>query len=269
MKPAPADPVAPVLFPALRLLLAEDNVVNRKLALVALAQMGCTADVAVDGHEAVKAAKATRYDAILMDVQMPGMDGLEATRQIRQWERETSNPAVRIIALTANARASDREICLKAGMGDCLSKPIRLKALRDLVLQQSGDSPAAKSTESHAVKALSQLAAELSPEDAVSLASDFLEDLGALLQAVHDAISLGNSEDARRHAHSLRGTASIFYLTTLQSAAEIIEYATCDGRLGEARAAWPALQQAACEADNDLRSAITSVASITVLEPMS
>lgn len=250
----------------LRLLLAEDNVINRKLALAALAQMGCTADVAVDGHEALRAAKATQYDAILMDVQMPGMDGLEATRKIREWEQKTGAPAVRIIALTANALAGDRDICLKVGMNDYLSKPIRLKSLRDLVLPQSGDAPSAKNTESSALKALRQLADELSPEDAVSLASDFLEDLDALLQAVHDAISIDNSEDARRHAHSLRGTASIFALTALQGAAETIEHATCDGHIAEALAAWPALQQAAREATNELRSA---VASITVLEPMS
>ena len=264
-------PTAPDLLRdrPLRLLLAEDNVINRKLALAALAQMGCTADVAVDGHEALKAAKATRYDAILMDVQMPGMDGLEATRRIREWERETGTPAVRIIALTANALAGDREICLKAGMGDYLSKPIRLKALRNLILQQTGDAVPAKITESDAMKALRQLADELSPEDAISLASDFLEDLDALLQAVHNAISMGNSEDARRHAHSLKGTASIFALTALQGAAETIENATSDGRPTAALAAWPALQEAAREAAGDLRSAITTIASTSVLEPMS
>lgn len=254
----------------LRLLLAEDNAINRKLALAALARMGCTADVALDGHEALKAAKATRYDAILMDVQMPGMDGLEATRQIRQWERETGTPVVRIIALTANALAGDRDICLKAGMDDYLSKPIRLETLRNLLLPKINDTPPATSTgASNAMKALRQLADELSPEDAILLASDFLADLDSQLQAVHDAITQNNSDEARRHAHSLRGTASIFSLAGLQSAVEAVEDACRDGRLGDAVAAWPALQKAAHEACIDLRPAITALASTNILEPMS
>lgn len=253
----------------LRLLLAEDNTINRKLALAALAQMGCTADVAVDGHEALKAAKAARYDAILMDVQMPGMDGLEATRQIRKWEEETGTPPVRIIALTANALAGDRDICLKAGMDDYLSKPIRLEALRNVVLLKNTGTPPPKIKESLAMKTLHQLADMLSPEDAASLASDFLADLDALLQAVHDGISLGNSDAAGRSAHSLRGAAAIFTLAGLQSAAETIENFCNDGRMGDADAAWPALQEAAQEAVTDLRAAISSVASAVILEPMS
>ena len=254
---------------SLRLLLAEDNSINRKLALAALAQMGCAADVAVDGHEALSAAKSTRYDVILMDVQMPGMDGLEATRQIRLWERETNQPAVRIIALTANALAGDRDICLKAGMDDYLPKPIRLEALRSLVLPTGGESLPAKSHESAALKALRQLADDLSPDDAISLASDFLTDLDTQLLEIHRAITLGNSDEAKRHAHSLRGTASIFSLAGLQNVAEIVENACRGGRLAEAEAAWPALQKAAEDAVSDLRPAITAVASTRVLAPMS
>ncbi len=253
----------------LRLLLAEDNAINRKLALAALAQMGCTADVAIDGHEAFKAAKAARYDAILMDVQMPGMDGLEATRRIRQWEMETGTPPVRIIALTANALAGDREICIKAGMDDYLSKPIRLETLRNVVLLKSTETPLEKGEESLAMKTLHQLADMLSPEDAISLASDFLADLDAQLQAVHDGINLGNSDEAGRSAHSLRGAASIFTLAGLQAAAETIESACREDRMNDAGAALPALQNAAREAVSDLRSAISSVESTTILEPMS
>jgi signal transduction histidine kinase/DNA-binding response OmpR family regulator len=253
----------------LRLLLAEDNAINRKLALAALAQMGCTADVAVDGHEALKAAKSARYDAILMDVQMPGMDGLEATRRIRQWEMETGAPPVRIIALTANALAGDREICLKAGMDDYLSKPIRLEILRNVVLLKNTEPAPAKSMESPTMKTLRQLADMLSPEDAVSLASDFLADLDAQLQAVNDGISLGNSDEAGRSAHSLRGAASIFTLTGLQAAAETIENACRHGRMADADAAFPLLRNAARDAVADLRCAISSIASTTILEPMS
>ncbi len=256
----------------LRILLAEDNAINRKLALAALGQMGYTADFAVDGHEALQATMANRYDVILMDVQMPGMDGLDATRRIRTWEKETGRPPVRIIALTANALADDRDICLKAGMDDYLPKPIRLEALRN-ALRQTGDvtpqSSAPEIAPSPVMIALRQLADELSPDDAVSLASDFLSDLDGQLATVRDAIRLRNSDEARRHAHSLRGTASIFSLAGLQRAAESIENACRDGRLADADAEWPTLEKEAREAGNQLRPAITAVGSSTILEPMS
>jgi CheY-like chemotaxis protein len=111
----------------LRILLAEDYVVNQKLALRLLAQMGYRADVAANGLETIQALERQPYDVILMDVQMPEMDGLEATRQIRARWPNPLQP--RIIAMTANAMQGDREICLEAGMDDYVSKPIRVEEL--------------------------------------------------------------------------------------------------------------------------------------------
>ena len=111
----------------LRILLAEDNVVNQKLALRLLQQMGYRADLASNGIEAVESVERQRYDVVLMDVQMPEMDGLEATRRIvARWQ---NGERPRIVAMTANAMQGDREACLAAGMDDYITKPIRVDAL--------------------------------------------------------------------------------------------------------------------------------------------
>ena len=110
----------------LRILLAEDNAVNQKLALRLLAQLGYEAQVAGDGQQAIDALADSAFDLVLMDVQMPELDGLEATRRIRKrWPDRN----LRIVAMTANAMAGDREACLAAGMDDYLSKPIRAAEL--------------------------------------------------------------------------------------------------------------------------------------------
>ena len=119
---------------ALRVLLAEDNRINQKVALRMLDRLGLRADVVADGREAVTAVRDRPYDVVLMDVQMPEMDGLEATRRIRA--RGGTQPA--IVALTANAMAGDREACLDAGADAYLSKPVsseRLVAVLERVLE--------------------------------------------------------------------------------------------------------------------------------------
>jgi GAF domain-containing protein/CheY-like chemotaxis protein/tetratricopeptide (TPR) repeat protein len=125
VKPAALDPELAARHP-LRILLAEDNVVNQKLALRLLQQMGYRADLASNGIEAVESVERQTYDVILMDVQMPDMDGLEASRRINaRWNSDRP----RIVAMTANAMQGDREMCLAAGMDDYLTKPIRVERL--------------------------------------------------------------------------------------------------------------------------------------------
>ena len=119
----------------LRILLAEDNVVNQKLALRLLQQMGYRADLASNGTEAVESVKRQAYDVVLMDVQMPEMDGLEASRQITARWQPQERP--RIIAMTANAMQGDREMCIAAGMDDYLTKPIRVERLVEALNQVS------------------------------------------------------------------------------------------------------------------------------------
>jgi GAF domain-containing protein/CheY-like chemotaxis protein len=144
--PRAAAPVKPKLDAGmaqahpLRILLAEDNVVNQKLAMRLLQQMGYRADLASNGIEAIECIERQRYDVVLMDVQMPEMDGLEATRRIvAQWPA-TERP--RIVAMTANAMAGDREECLAAGMDDYITKPIRVEALVAALIRVEGtDAP--------------------------------------------------------------------------------------------------------------------------------
>jgi two-component system sensor histidine kinase/response regulator len=132
--------VAPIV-PAgsgLRILLAEDNVVNRAVAAAILEKRGHSLTHAADGREAIEAAGREAFDLIFMDVQMPEVDGLEATCRIRKAE-QGSGRHTPIVAMTAHAMAGDRERCLAAGMDDYLSKPLRksaLFALLDQVLDQ-------------------------------------------------------------------------------------------------------------------------------------
>jgi CheY-like chemotaxis protein len=116
----------------LRILLAEDNQVNQKLALRILEQMGYRADIASNGLEAVESVERQTYDVILMDVQMPELDGLNATRKIRKLV-EVTQP--HIIAMTANAMEGDREKCIEAGMDDYISKPIRVNELVEALIK--------------------------------------------------------------------------------------------------------------------------------------
>ena len=123
---AQLDPQMAARHP-LRILLAEDNVVNQKLAMRLLQQMGYRADLASNGVEAIECVARQPYDVVLMDVQMPEMDGLEASRRINQRWPDGTRP--RIVAMTANAMQGDREECLAAGMDDYLTKPIRVDRL--------------------------------------------------------------------------------------------------------------------------------------------
>ena len=114
----------------LKILITDDNIINQKVATKLLQQFGYEPVVASNGAEALAAVEKNSYDVMFMDVQMPGMDGLETTRRIREMERQSARPVVRIIAMTANAMMGDREKCLGAGMDDYLSKPVRPEALR-------------------------------------------------------------------------------------------------------------------------------------------
>jgi CheY-like chemotaxis protein len=117
-------------------LVAEDDPVNQKLALTMFSKFGCKADLAKNGKEAVAKVLSNKYDLVFMDCQMPEMDGLEATRQIRRTLRRTSEkiPPV-IVAMTAHAMSKDKERCLEAGMDDYISKPVRQVVVKSILVK--------------------------------------------------------------------------------------------------------------------------------------
>ena len=130
----------------LPVLVVEDNPVNQKVALLQLRQLGYSADLATNGREAIEAIQKRPYLIVLMDAQMPEMDGLEATRRIRRAQAagDAAFPAVlRIIAMTASVMPSDRKACLDAGMDDFLTKPIRADHLGAVLSRYLKESPAA------------------------------------------------------------------------------------------------------------------------------
>lgn len=122
----------------LRILVTDDNVINQKVAARLLQQLGYEADIASNGAEAIAAWERKPYDVLFMDVQMPGLDGLETTRRIRAAEQQQERPPVKVIAMTANAMMGDREKCLGAGMDDYLAKPVRPDALQAALERAAG-----------------------------------------------------------------------------------------------------------------------------------
>jgi signal transduction histidine kinase/DNA-binding response OmpR family regulator len=132
---APAPMPAAALKPGLRVLLADDNPVNQKVASHLLKRLGAQVHSVGNGIEALQALRDADFDVVLMDCQMPEMDGYEATRRLRQSSAEYRNPRIPVIALTANAFATDRERCLAAGMNDFLSKPIERSRLEEALVK--------------------------------------------------------------------------------------------------------------------------------------
>ena len=200
-----------------RILLVEDNPVNQKLGLAILQKAGYPVELARNGAEAVQAFKFRRYNLIFMDVQMPEMDGLEATRLIRKYEGMDSHTPV--VAMTAHAMKGDKERCLEAGMDDYLSKPLEAKAVLDkieawaafdsLATVSSGgkmEPERDKETPFDVEKALKQLG--IDREFLNELMRDFRMDLNSKFDQLNDVLPTGDFERIASLAHNIKGAAA-------------------------------------------------------------
>jgi PAS domain S-box-containing protein len=242
-----------------RVLVAEDNVVNQRLIVRLLESRGLRADVVANGLEALAALPQVPYDLILMDCQMPELDGYAATARIRR--REGEGRRIPIIALTANAMQGDRERCLLAGMDDYLPKPISAEAL-DRVLQQrliEEEGPGAACAE---MGRPGGPGLGLPPPPAVPLvdwagalarvggdgellqetATLFLAEAPQLLTAIREAIGRGDTRSLARAAHTLKGTTAFFGAGAVAAAALALEKLGNAGDLGRAAGAVQALE---------------------------
>jgi CheY-like chemotaxis protein/HPt (histidine-containing phosphotransfer) domain-containing protein len=231
----------------LRILVVEDNLVNRKLVVTVLAKLGYPSDTVVNGLQAVQAVERQVYDVVLMDIQMPEMDGLEATRLICQRFPPGHRP--RIVALTANAMQADRDVCLAVGMDDYLSKPLQIDQLIDSLQRSTArstgplpvlspapppipapaqspqvlnDSPLDVS-EHLSLAALDQLRDTTDTAFMADLMSDFLVEAGRLLEQMRTASASSSFDDFQRAAHTLKSNSAILGALRLSQIAKELE----------------------------------------------
>lgn len=245
--PAGAAPEEGASAPYL-VLLAEDNAVNRKLALMQLRKLGYQAHVAESGRAVLDAMQSARYDLILMDCQMPEMDGYESTRAIRAAE-QPGGVRVPIIAMTANAMQGDKERCLEAGMDDYLAKPIAIETLREKLAhwlkapgagaQEQADKvcESAGVVDGKAMDRLRELQQEGEPDIVAEMIGIYLNDTPVLLKSAREALAANDAKTLRRAAHSLKSTSANVGATRLSALCWELEESARLGDLQNAPAA--------------------------------
>jgi signal transduction histidine kinase/CheY-like chemotaxis protein/HPt (histidine-containing phosphotransfer) domain-containing protein len=223
-RPAPASPSPAPPGKFAHVLLAEDFAVNREMASGMLELLGVRCTTVVDGREVVPALEQQRFDLILMDCQMPEMDGYAATAAVREWERTAARGGrIPIVALTANAMAGDREQCLKAGMDDYLSKPFTQQALRTIIQRWAPDSlppgtaepaPAAVPIAAPPPTQLSvnprtlDSIRTMSPNLLEKVIQVYLRDLPGCVAQIREALASNDADGLRRSAHGLKSSSA-------------------------------------------------------------
>lgn len=218
-----------------RILLVEDNAVNQKIALRQLQKLGYIVDAATNGLEALEALSRFAYDVVLMDCQMPEMDGYEATREIRRREGESRHTT--IIAMTDNAVESNRERCFQSGMDDYLNKPAREEDLGAL-LEHWTQPPSAASAKMDAaaneyapakvidrevINRLRKLTKGTSPDLLPGMIDLFIKDSPARINRMKEALWHDNAEALAQAAHSLKGSSGQVGARRMHALCDIIE----------------------------------------------
>jgi len=212
-----------------RILLAEDNAVNQRVALGQLRGLGYVADAVANGFEALQALAQTPYDIVLMDCQMPELDGFEATAAIRQ--REAPGKHTWIIAMTANAMAEDRRQCLESGMDDYVSKPVRLKDLEAALERARRPAATLPAIDPGSLEELRALPDEDGQSLLRSLILTFIEDAPSSLNGMRAALDLGDARAAALLAHGLKGASGYLGAHRLAELCGKIEYAGKAGHI--------------------------------------
>jgi PAS domain S-box-containing protein len=218
---------------AVRILLAEDNIVNQQVALGILKKLGLRADAVANGKEVIKALETIPYDLVLMDVQMPGMDGYEATTNIRDPQSGVLNHTIPIIAMTANAMQGDREKCIAAGMNDYVYKPIKPDALTKALETWLLKGDIANAAFCHSAKPVDQVAIfnyegmmERLMNDVIlarKVTNIFIDDMAKQIKALKKAVLACDSKNAELHAHSMKGAAGNLGTNKFRNVAAEIE----------------------------------------------
>ncbi len=231
----------------LHILLAEDNAVNQRLTVSMLHKQGHEVVVATDGKAAVAALEERSFDLVLMDVQMPGMDGFEATAAIREREKGIKSH-IPIIAMTAHAMKGDRERCLAAGMDDYISKPLKSAELFEVIARVLSDVRSANTESEQPVadvinmdEILDRAGGDM--ELVVDVAGLFLDDYPRLLSDIKDSILNSDNEKLRTAAHTLKGSAANLAARPVSEAALKLEMMGRDGDMSRAAEAYMMLEE--------------------------
>jgi two-component system, sensor histidine kinase and response regulator len=233
--PAMLAPENEPVLDHLSVLLVEDNMVNRTLALEMLQRLGCDAQHAGNGVEALDALEKHDFDVVLMDCQMPVMDGFIATRKLREREVAKKLEPVRVVALTANALAGDREACLAAGMNDYLAKPFTLAQLRNILLPSKVSRSAAnKVTLDHsAIEAVRQLDPDGQDRLLSRLIALYRDDSSQLLADIDNGLKADDAEAVARAAHTLKSSSANLGATNVAAIARQIEHSARNGDIND------------------------------------
>jgi signal transduction histidine kinase/DNA-binding response OmpR family regulator/integral membrane sensor domain MASE1 len=238
----------------LRVLVADDNMANQMVAQSILQRLGHRADVAANGHEAVASLKSVPYDLVLMDCQMPEMDGYEATHQIRSAVAGVLDPKVPIIALTANVTGGNRERCLQAGMNDFLSKPIQPQQLAEIIRRwhkggaktmESAPLPPEPASNENVLWDEAELRDRYGDDDALiwELMEVFMQDLPERMVELRQAFEAGDAATAERLAHMIKGSSATIGSPALKGVAWRMEDLVVANQMAEASALIPAMEQ--------------------------